>query len=121
MTTTLCVSGAVLARAGADVSPVTALYIDDWINEAESEINSICKYNFNDQYASLNVDVKYLLRAAASTLAAIRAVCYDMSLYESRTVAEDIINVLRDDYLRMIGILKNKDIQGWVKGAATNV
>jgi len=115
VTTTFCVSGAVIAKAGSgrntDVDALhvgTDLAIDTWITQAESEINTISLYNWTDAYAALNDDTKKILEGAASDLAAIYVINYDMSGYTSTNEAANMINVLRDQSLRKISLLRDK-------------
>jgi hypothetical protein len=65
----------------------------------------------------LNADVKGLLKEAASDLAAIYVIQFDMSGYTSRTEAEDMINVLRDAALRALSLLRDKKVQDFMIGA----
>ena len=85
--------------------------------QAESMVNAICRYNFSDDYAGLNADVKYIISDVVSSYVAIQAICYDMSGYTTRTEAEDIINVLRDGMLRGLSILRDKKVQDFINGA----
>lgn len=85
--------------------------------QAESFVNSVCRYNFSDDYAGLNDDVKYIISDVVSSLVAIQAISYDMSGYSSRTEAEDVINVLRDGVLRNMSILRDKKVQDFISGA----
>lgn len=94
--------------SGASATSNTEAYINDFISQAESEINLTCRFNFSDNYASLNVDTKAVLKQIASDLAAISVISYDMSGYASRIDAEDLINVLRDRALRGLTLLKDK-------------
>jgi|SRR3990167_3891363 len=105
------------AGAGASSTSKAEAYVNDFMTQAESEINALTRYNWSDNYASLNADVKGVLKEAASNLAAIYVIVYDMSGYNSRTEAEDLINVLRDAYLRCIGILRDKKAQDFMNGA----
>jgi len=84
---------------------------------AESEINCICRFNFSDVYATLNVDVKHLLGEFCSSFVAIEAISYDMSGYTSRVEAEDMINVLRDGMLRAMSILRDQKMVTFINGA----
>jgi len=84
---------------------------------AESTCNVAARYNFSDNYATLNVDARHLLSDICSSLVAIEAICYDMSGYTSRTEAEDMINVLRDGALRGLSILTDKKNQDFIIGA----
>lgn len=103
--------------SGASATSNTEAYINQFMTEAESEINVVTRYNWSDNYATLNADVKGVLKQAASCLAAIYVIIYDMSGYDSRTEAEDLINVLRDNYLRCISILRDKKTQDFITGA----
>ena len=84
---------------------------------AESIINCICRYNFSDKYATLNIDVKYILSDFCSSFAAIEAICYDMSNYSTRTAAEDQINTLRAGMKRAADLLADKKVQDFMNGA----
>lgn len=114
-----CTTAEVERKAGKNCSAVskTAAYTDDYTTQAESLINSICRYNFSDNYAALNVDVKGILKQVASDLAAIYVIQYDMSGFSSRVEAEDMINVLRDSALRGLSILRDKKAQDFINGA----
>lgn len=122
MATTFCVSGAVLAKAGAGRNTdldIDQTNMDKFINQAESLINVVCRYNWTDVYATLDDDVKKVLEMVASDLAAIYVINYDMGGYTSRTEAEDMINVLRDSALRGISIMRDKKQQRFVKDPST--
>ena len=84
---------------------------------AESTINCIARYNFSDNFATLNVDVKQLLSDIASSLVAIEAISYDLSGYTSRIEAEDMITVLRDGALRGLSILRDQKTVTFINGA----
>ena len=87
------------------------------MTQVESQINVAARYNFSDNYSTLNADTKNLLKEAASNLAAIYVIQYDMSGFSSRTEAEDMINVLRDAALRIISILRDKKAVDFVNGS----
>lgn len=109
----------ILAKAGANASAVSTseTYTNQYIAEAEGYINGACRFNFSDNYAALNADVKGAIKEVASNLAAIYVIQYDMSDFSSRTEAEDMINILRDASLRGIAVLKEKKAQDFIKGA----
>ena len=114
-----CTTAEVERKAGANCSAVSKAeaYTNDYVSQAESLINSVCRYNFSDAYAALNADVKGLLKEAASNLAAIYVIQYDMSGFTSRVEAEDMINILRDAALRAISLLRDKKVQDFINGA----
>lgn len=106
-------------KAGANASTTSNVeaYINDFMTQAESEINVATKYNWSDNYASLNIDVKGILKEAASNLAAIYVIQYDMSGFSSRTEAETMLDVLRDGYLRAISLLRDHIAQDFMNDA----
>jgi len=112
-------TAAITAKAGANANAtsVAAAWTDIQILECEAEINCATRYNWSDAYAALNADVKYILSEAASNLCAIYVIQYDMSGFSSRGEAEDMINILRDGYLRCIGILRDIKTQTFMENA----
>jgi hypothetical protein len=103
-------------KAGANASATsnTEAYINDYMTQAESIINSTCRYNFSDNYSTLNADTKNILKQVASDLAAIYVISYDMSGFVTRTEAENMINILRDSALRGLSILRDKKTQEFI-------
>ena len=108
MTTTLAVSGNVILKAGLNASVLTEAQYEELINQAECQINADTEYNWCDNYAALNVDVKYLLQLAASNLAAIYLVNYNPNAWNLAT-AQTKLDVLWDGYESVIKILREKD------------
>ena len=97
--------------ANASATSNTEAYINDFMTQAESFINVATRYNWSDAYSGLNVDVKGILKEAASNLAAMYVIIYDMSGFTSRTEAETMLDVLRDGAERCIGLLIDKNQQ----------
>jgi len=114
---TMTTSGAVILKAGANVSSSLTTEYDDWILMAESAINSLTRYNWTDAYAGLNADVQKVLDDAASCYAAMYAINYDMSGYTSRTEAETMLDLLRDMFNRLIKQLEEIKHQDFITGA----
>ena len=50
--------------------------------------------NWSDDYAALNGDVKKVLQEAASNMAAVYVIQYDMFLYTQIEEAQTMINIL---------------------------
>lgn len=87
---------------------------------AESIINCVARYNFSDNFSTLNTDVKQILSDFCSSFVAIEALNYkptgqDAAL--SRIEFEDRINVLRDGMLRNMQIIKNQKVVTFINGA----
>ncbi len=105
-------------RSGADVSTAfTDTMKTAALLAAESTVNNVVRFNFSDNYSTLNADVKYILTDVAASLVAIQAISYDMSTYPSRTIAEDMISTLRDAALRGLSILRDKKRETFINGA----
>jgi len=106
------------SKAGENVDATgwTEANKNQWIAEAEAEINCVCRKNFSDLYGTLNSDVKKILTGVASDLVEIKGIVYNMSGYTSRVEAEDMINVHRDSALRGLAILRDKKTQDFMTG-----
>ena len=106
-------------KAGTNASATSKAeaYVNDYMTQAESLINSIVRFNFSDTYSTLNVDTKGILKEVASNLAAIYVISYDMSGFTSRIEAEDMINILRDAALRGLSILRDKKVKEFIANA----
>ena len=111
-------SGAIVFKAGANVSTSIpeGLGWVTWISEAQAFINSKTRFNWVDDFDSLNDDVKHILSDTAAAKVAVQAIAYDMSGYTSRGEAESMINVQKEvekEGLRALEDEKNKDfVQG---------
>ena len=111
----------ILLRVGTNASSTVkaAGFFDTIIVDAEAIINASSRFDWKaeDTTSTLNSSVRGLLIDAGACLAAIEGVIFDMSTYTSRVEAEDIINVLRDRYLMIISILRDKKVQEFMKKA----
>jgi len=110
----------VARKAGANVSgtSVAEAYVNDFMTQIESRINSIARYNFSDAYSGLNADTKGLLKEVSSNLAAIYVIQYDMSSSSTTRIEfEDRINILRDAALVGLALLRDKKVVDFINGA----
>ena len=110
---TLCLSGAVLLKAGAGVSSNFTggngeANLVPLINQAEAYVNVLTRYDWIGNWTSLDAQDKLLLEQAASDLAAIYAIQYDMSGYTNRLEAQTMLDVLRDRFVQAVDLLKVK-------------
>ncbi len=100
-------------KCGLGVSVVSSseAYANSYIQQAEALINSLSRKVYaadTAAFTALPATTKYLLTLAASNIAAIYAITYDMSGYSSRIEAEDVINILRDGALQALSLLRDK-------------
>ena len=87
------------------------------MTQAESYINAKTRVNWSDLYSSLNVDVKGILKLAASNLAAMFVIQYDMSGFTSRVEAETMLDVLRSGFVMAMEALEDEKVKHFVKEA----
>lgn len=82
-------------KVGKDVNldGYTEANINNACAQSESYINAIARYNFSDNYATLNADKKRILSEASACWVAIDFLTYNTASYANRIVAEDMINV----------------------------
>lgn len=106
-------------KAGANASTTsnTEAYINSYIAQAESTINTVSRFNWSDAYSGLNADTKAILKEAASNLAAIYVITYDMSGFTSRAEAESMITVLRDGAVRAMALLRDQKQKDFINDA----
>ena len=102
--------------ANASATSNTEAYINDFISQAESFINVATRTNWSDIYSTLNVDVKGILKEAASNLAAIYVLQYDMSSSNtSRVEFEDRINILEHRFTQALAFLLDETTRKFIK------
>lgn len=102
--------------ANANSTANAEAYINDFISQAESIINAETRYNWSDVYTTLNADVKGLLKEAASNLAAIYVLNYDLSGTGLREL-ETRLDVLYERYEKAIKLLQDYKVKDFVSGA----
>lgn len=100
-----------------DSTAVSEAYINSFCRQAEAYINVLCRYNYSDNYATLNPDVKYLLTEACSNLVGIYVVQWNMRVQPSIRVGEDIMNVNWARFVQCTNLLRDEKQQTFVKDA----
>lgn len=106
-------------KAGANASSTSNVeaYINSYIAQAESRINAETRYNWSDAYSGLNADVKGLLKEAASNLAAMYVINYDLSGFTTRAEAETMLDFLYQMYRDAIELLREWKVKEFVEDA----
>lgn len=97
MSFTLCTSGSIVIRAGANVNSnaaASAALLEQFSNEAEGFINGTTRFDWVANYSSVGVNFKPMLAVACSCLAAVDLISYDKSGYTSQGEADNMINTL---------------------------
>ena len=109
--------------SGASVISNTEAYINDYIWQAESVINVLCRKVFastSGAFAALPSTTRGMITEVASNLAAIYILQNDMKGFGVRAYPEDSIVVLRDAFLRDISILRDKKVQDFISSGVEN-
>lgn len=123
---TLCISGAVLRKAGkdvsADLSATGALgqsadeMLNEMIEQAESEINVLTRIDWVAIFSTLTNARKLILEKVCASLAAMDAVSYDMSNYPAGDFARTTLNVLDGIVQRGLSIIRDDTEKKFIKG-----
>lgn len=116
----LCSSYAIIRKAGVNANSTiiaSNAALSDWCDQAEAEITTATKYDWVTNYSTINQNTKAILTAATSARAAIAVINYDMSGYTSRSEAQTMLDVLRDEYTRALEILKDNDSRSKMGGS----
>jgi hypothetical protein len=107
-------------RAGANASATANVeaYINSFMTQAESYINTVCRVNYSDTYTTLDVDVKGILKMVASCLAAIDVINFDYNGFSGgRVEAQSRIDTLRDKAMMGLALLKDKKNTDFIDNA----
>lgn len=118
MSWTLTSSGAVIPKSGygANASVLASgATLAKWSDQAEATISTLTRYDWVTNYASIPANFKGILDDCASDHIAMKVINYDMSGYTSRTEAQTMLDVLFNNFNRIIGVLndsKNKEVIG---------
>ena len=111
-------SDEILVKAGKNYDTgVTEARINALCLQVESHINAVTRYNWSDNYAGLNADVKGLLALAESNMVAMYIINYNMSVFTSRLEAQTMLDVLRDGYLGALDLLGKHVVAEFIEDA----
>ena len=115
MTETLCDSGAVKLKAGANVnSNITSTQYTQLINQAEAYVCNTTRYDYVTAYNGLSTIKKKTLEEMAAAYAAISAINYDMSGFTSRQEALVMINILWAKIDQCLRLLNDDNTRGFL-------
>ncbi len=117
-----------IAKAGDNYNStqVDEAMINEFCLQAESLINSLTRYNWSDEFtapattATLSADVWYMLGLAESAIVGKWMLTYNPTGEDGALIRiefEDRINILRDDFLFAMSILRDKKVQKFMREA----
>ena len=118
-TGTLCTEAEIDAFSGENVDATgdTEANHNVLVAQAESYLCNISRYNWVDNYATLNADVKAMLSEYCARYAAMSLIAYNMSGYTTRVEAEDMINIHAWRMIAIEKILLNQMFNTYIQGA----
>ncbi len=114
MAWTFCTSGAAIRKAGAGANTTvttSGAILKEFSDQAEASINAETRRDWISEYSSIETNFKGALSTAASSFIGMMIINYDMAGYTSRSEAQTMLDVLRDQYRGVISFLKDKQIQ----------
>lgn len=109
MSFTLTSSAAIIWKAGEGANSsiiASGAFLAKCCDWAEGRIVAETRKDWVDQYTDVDAGVKLALDDAASSLAAMPLVSYDMSGYAGLAEAETKLDILRDNAQQNIAFLK---------------
>lgn len=114
----LATTAQIQALVGANASTTynAEAYTNIYVAYAEGLINGATQYNWNDNYGTLNADVKGYLALCAASLAAMMVVQADMSGYYGNEGLNKL-NFLSNMHSKTLEILKLEATKNFVKAA----
>jgi len=111
-------SDEIIVKAGKNYDVlITEARINQLCLEVESRINCLTRYNWSDKYASLNVDVKYILSELESNLVAMYIIAFNPSVYTSLAEAQTMLDMLRDGSDKCMNELQDIKGQDFINNA----
>ena len=117
MSFTLCTSGAIVVKAGANVSTTASTsgaILEQYSNEAEGRLCAETRYDWIANYSRIKANFKPILDDATSAYAAALLIAYDQDGYIG-TSGTDLINVNMDRFQKIVKFLQideNKTAMG---------
>lgn len=111
MSWTLSSSQAIIFKAGSGVDSTAAssgAILQKYSDLAEAEFCVLTRKDWITGYSGVSTNFKPVIDDAVSDLGAIKLISYNMAGYTSRTEAQTILDVLRDNAMRIIDFLKDK-------------
>src|SRR3990167_3020453 len=120
MVETLCDSGAVKIRAGANVSTTisnSGAILTSFINQAEGDIAIETNCDWVAIYTSISANYRKVLEGACAAKAAIKGIQYNPTEYSSLNEATTMVNILWAEYDRAIKVLNTGAIRDGLGGS----
>ena len=110
MSWTLTTSGAAISKAGLNANSdiiASSATLAKWSDQAEAAVSAITRKDWVADYGDVSTNFKAVLDDTVSDFIAMRIIGYDMTGYLSLAESQTILDVIRDNQVRNLEILKN--------------
>jgi hypothetical protein len=114
MSWTITTSAACIAKAGLNANSTiiaSGATLAKWSDDVEGALNMLTRYDWVANYASVTTNFKPVLSDYVSDKVAMKIIHYDMSGYTSRTEAQTMLDILKDNSEKIITTLVRKETQ----------
>jgi hypothetical protein len=109
--TTICLSGAIVLRAGANHPTLTEGNYIALISGAAAFVSTSARYDYVTNFGSCSAIGQEIIKEAVACYAAIGLINYDMSGYTSRTEAQTMLNVNWNKMVECINLLRDDNFR----------
>ena len=96
------------AGSGASAAATTEAFLNQFVGEAESFINTLTRTDFSAIYSTLTAAKKKILTEATSNLAAIYVIQYDTKGYASLREAENMMNTNWARFVQCTSLIRDQ-------------
>ena len=108
---------AVFAGTNVNTTAITTTETDKYVLIEEANLNKAVRFNFSDAFtAGLNADVASAITGYTARKCAINAINFDLNAFGVST-AQTMIDVLLDQANKILGDLKQIEVQDFISGA----
>lgn len=106
MSFTLTTSGAMALKIGNNSLTTSGALMQKAADLAEQSFCALTRKDWITDYSDVDTNLKEAVSDAVSSLAAMNIIAYDMNTYSNNTEAQTMLDLNRDNALRIIDKLK---------------
>jgi len=116
---TMCTYSEAVQKVGANASTISTNeeILGVFVRQAECRAVIETRYNWIDNYSTLNDDVKKILTDYVTNQAAIYAISFDMSSFSSRLEATQMIETYEKQNKELLRLLQDQNTQKFIENA----
>ena len=117
MTWELFTSGSAIVKAGTNVNSTikaSGSALAGWYDEILGIMVDTARVDLSGSYANLNMPGKFIIQNIGSSFIAQKMVMYHPSSYSSKAESNAIINVLENDIVRGLALIKDDKVKTYL-------